>query len=263
MSNEKIGFRLSALGFRYNGRSDGRMPIAECRLFSAVLLLAMVFAGSGCVSAGGYFGDRWADAKDVFTASVGTGGGAKARVGPLQVGAFYNSDLGGLRGGTAFWSGEGFGKRAHAISDMAIPVPVPRLVGHGIYIPCTSWENFDPRIPRPNAACDQTAVERGKDFDAFFPYVPLLSLSESPHYYTQLEVAAGVGGTLRLGFNPGELLDLLLGWTNVDIYGDDLAARREREEAEKKAKEKAKEPPPVPPAAPAAPQAPAAPAAGS
>ena len=38
---------------------------------------------------------------------------------------------------------------------------------------------------------------------------------------TQCELAAGLGPTVRLGFNPGELVDFILGWTTLDIYGDD------------------------------------------
>jgi len=41
-------------------------------------------------------------------------------------------------------------------------------------------------------------------------------------YYTEGEVALGCHYTVRLGVNPGELLDFLLGWTTLDIYGDDL-----------------------------------------
>ena len=44
--------------------------------------------------------------------------------------------------------------------------------------------------------------------------------------HTQIEAAIGIGPSLRLGFNPGELLDFILGWTTVDIYGDDAARQR-------------------------------------
>ena len=41
-------------------------------------------------------------------------------------------------------------------------------------------------------------------------------------YYTQIEAVVGAGPSVRLGFNPGELLDFILGWTTIDIYKDDL-----------------------------------------
>ena len=43
----------------------------------------------------------------------------------------------------------------------------------------------------------------------------------SPHYYTQIEVSAGVAGGVKVGFNPGELLDFVLGWFGLDIFSDD------------------------------------------
>ena len=49
--------------------------------------------------------------------------------------------------------------------------------------------------------------------------------------YTQLEVSAGVyAGGLRLGANPGELLDFLLGWFLVDIYDDEVSTDEELDE---------------------------------
>ncbi len=38
----------------------------------------------------------------------------------------------------------------------------------------------------------------------------------------------GLGGTLRLGFNPGELLDFLLGWFTIDIYNDDIELNKRK-----------------------------------
>lgn len=60
--------------------------------------------------------------------------------------------------------------------------------------------------------------------------VPVNSVSESTDrqsvwyapYFTHVEVAAGAGGTIRIGTNPGEVLDFLLGFFGVDMYGDDL-----------------------------------------
>lgn len=43
----------------------------------------------------------------------------------------------------------------------------------------------------------------------------------SAHYFTQLEVSIGLYGGVKIGFNPGELLDFLLGFIGIDIYNDD------------------------------------------
>ena len=49
-------------------------------------------------------------------------------------------------------------------------------------------------------------------------------------YFTDLEVAAGFIATFRVGANPGELIDFLLGWTTLDIFSDDLEARNKKQE---------------------------------
>ena len=64
-----------------------------CGLLGAALL-------SGCASSD-YLTDRWNDAKDICTATVGVGGGAKARVGPIGTGLHWVRDYAGLRGGDA------------------------------------------------------------------------------------------------------------------------------------------------------------------
>jgi len=63
-------------------------------------------------------------------------------------------------------------------------------------------------------------TRRGKDIDGRSPY-PFLVLGTSSAYYTQLELAAGLLLTLRIGFNVGEFTDFLLGWAHIDILSDD------------------------------------------
>ncbi|MEO0481913.1 MAG: hypothetical protein AAF196_20805 [Planctomycetota bacterium] len=46
-------------------------------------------------------------------------------------------------------------------------------------------------------------------------------------YYTDLEVSAGLGYGMRAGVNPGEFLDLLVGFFGLDLYGDDYYAKVE------------------------------------
>jgi hypothetical protein len=189
------------------------------------LILGAVAAGSGCISSRAYFADRWADAKDIFTASVGTGAGANLRVGPVGTGLFANSDFAGLRGGEGYYLWEDAGTR---VGDML-----------GRHMTCSlsllAFWGDDFSI----AECEP----RKKSHNTGGFLVPFSYRKVPASFYTQCEAAAGLGWTLRLGFNPGELLDFLLGWTTLDIYGDDLQARKEREEAENTAKE-----PPAPPA---------------
>ena len=53
------------------------------------------------------------------------------------------------------------------------------------------------------------------------------------HITLQFEVAAGLGGTVRLGFNPGEFIDFICGWFTIDIYGDDIETAKEKEFGER------------------------------
>lgn len=41
-------------------------------------------------------------------------------------------------------------------------------------------------------------------------------------YLYQIEMTLGIYGGIRIGFNPAELLDFVLGFTTYDLYDDDL-----------------------------------------
>ncbi len=74
-------------------------------------------------------------------------------------------------------------------------------------------------------ATDPFAVEvslgSGKDIAAQSP-LPCVVLGAPAAYFTAIEVEAGLGLTVRLGVNPGELVDLVLGLFTIDIYRDDI-----------------------------------------
>ncbi len=180
---------------------------------------------SGCAT--GYLADRVRDGADIFTACVGVGGGAKARIGPARVGAFFALDKAGLRGGDFLMDKEMKGTHFDWFPGT---VDVDGTI--------SSVEAFRP-------LSDTTAFYRGKQY--FAAGLLGLSISTWPTvsggleedyawtvkpwqqhipYYTQIELAVGLGGTLRLGFNPGELLDFLLGWTTIDIFSDDREAMK-------------------------------------
>jgi hypothetical protein len=190
----------------------GRMKgggMSPLRFATILLLVVLATVTSGC-NPRGYFTDRWADAKDIFTASVGVGVGAKARVGPVHAGwILVYSEYYGLRCGEVgkFTSG--------ATGEMEIMLVLGPFD--------EDWMCYLEKVERRG--------ERDKSYEASsqIPCVTTHVAGSQAHYCTQIEVVAGLGGTLRLGFNPGELLDFLLGWTTLDLYGDDLEARRERE----------------------------------
>ncbi len=179
-------------------------------LFSGTCLLC-----SGCAT--GYLGNRLHDGADIFTGALGVGGGARVRVGPVHAGVLpFNIGDGGLRGGQ--W--EKMVQTSGEADFFVIPLgsAPSRIEG-----PVFAAETYDPAGP---------AYRRGKGFAAYsrcpFVTTDLSRQDTSPnparpyHYYTQIEATLGLGFTLKLGFNPGELLDFILGWATIDIFNDDL-----------------------------------------
>jgi hypothetical protein len=161
--------------------------------FSVACILCLNYATSD------YLKDRMRDGADIFTASVGKGIGFKARIGPVQTGLLTVQDIAGLRGGR--FSGY---DRYSGGCDFCIVL--------------AGFEDFN---------CQGRATQpRPKEFVTIYCLVPVpIHFKGGPisnaSYWTQIEFVFGIGGTIRLGFNPGELLDFLLGWVGIDIYGDD------------------------------------------
>ncbi len=161
--------------------------------------LAIVFISavcmSGCANPQGYFGDRIRDAGDIFTATIGVGAGAAAKIGPLNVGLLANQDKVGLRGGALF-------------DSSSITAEQYDILAAGI----TKFSTMQP------------AVGHGKcvdDFKLFGIGIPTNNCKETANLF-QIEAVAGLGPSVRLGFNPSEALDFALGWFGLDIFGDDV-----------------------------------------
>ena len=175
------------------------------------LILLFIFAASvtGCATSG-YLADRSRDAADMLTVTVGLGAGANVRAGPIQTGLFLGFDQAGLRGG----------RLQRCPQDPYAPMPyVSQLT-----TPISGFESFTTRpkhSPEPS---------RGKDYVA--DGILCVTYARNLPYYTQIEAAVGLIGTLRLGCNPGELLDFILGWFTIDVYNDDLGGRKKRENTE-------------------------------
>jgi len=186
--------------------------------------------------------DRGRDAADVFTLTIGTGAGGKIRVGPIQLAAVENADLVGLRAGQFMLDGNGL-----VLNDeiyMPIPVhplnipSVRTLVRQGVRGPRKKSSTGEERLERRwitsrskwtrlfgeeafSHGLNSTSARRNKNVLAKSP-VPLVAVSATAPYYTQIEVVAGFAFTVRAGINLGEALDFILGWTGLDIYRDDL-----------------------------------------
>jgi hypothetical protein len=184
-----------------------------------ILLVGVSVLAGGCATTG-YWADRRRDALDIFTVQIGYGLGAKARVGPVQTGLLADIGGVGIRGGDVlgikdFWP---VGYDEPAKQDYV-----------GVVIGREAFGGSD------------ASNRRGKSFGAkqvLFASYPITGplddsqrawleehhvvLNPAP-YYSEIEVVAAAGLSLRLGFNPGELVDFLLGWFGVDIYDDDLS----------------------------------------
>jgi len=194
------------------------------RTAQLVVLLSLAVLATGCATP--YMTNRGRDAKDIVTGMIGWGGGAKARIGPANVGLFAAFDLSGLRGGHC-------GPVSHDFAP------------YDLTLTLCSLERFDSYLLEDAKARHKTFFSQGylgltvaglgmeayrKVGDAYHPkkverldFLPTdLIGQEILPYYTQVEIAMGVWRTLRLGFNPGELLDFVLGWTGIDIFNDDV-----------------------------------------
>ena len=206
----------------------------------APLALAGVFL-TNCASV--YLQNRLRDAGDILTIEVNTHAyGASARLGPLKAGAYYKSPDGfsaGLRGGrmgthhSAEFTGLFFGADYFSelpLDDLLPPQPPAKTDG-----------KTEPKKPtRPTGKKQNLqgsgllTVQRQKAFRAWSPLgtsAPahtkrsLLKKTKDvftvPSYFTQIELSVAAFGGIKIGFNPGELLDFLLGWFTIDLYGDD------------------------------------------
>ena len=189
-----------------------------------VLLIGALACGTGCTT--GYWIDRGRDAADVFTFAASPAIGVRARFGPISSGlALHDTPSWGLAGGKV-------GVLEHHESKYGTDFPCFELLLFG-------YEEFRPRgIPK----------ERDKGYSSYMLF--MVNAEEMDHrvvippFWTQIEITAGlfVGG--KVGFNPGELLDFILGFAGIDIYDDDLERRKEKEkEAEEAIPDPAKAPP--------------------
>jgi hypothetical protein len=195
-----------------------------------LVLAAILFASAACSSAP-YWNSRRADALDVPTFAVGDGAGVKARVGPLHLGLFANIDSWGLRGGK-------FSDDWGDVADWDLPMPslIPMTVS--TELPVFGLEVVPSRTSEfAGAAGHLPLIYKLGVFtgpmrsDERKTMVLRLNGEHAFQLYTQMELAVGLWKTARVGGNPGELVDFMLGWLRLDLYGDDRATAEATEAA--------------------------------
>ena len=185
------------------------------KLISLTLALALGLALTGCAS---YWAARGRDAADIITFQVGTGAGAKARVGPFQAGLLSENGLFGLRGGEFIGTSE---YRAATTESPSKWDDVIFLVG------AERFEGSRPLLERGKGFKSRQILlsipfnlSRDRDYRGAAP----APFNPWP-YLTNIEAGGGAFLTFRVGANPGELLDFVLGWTTLDLFGDDIHAK--------------------------------------
>jgi hypothetical protein len=187
------------------------------KIIQTVVAIAVIASMTGCATP--YMIDRKRDLADIFTARVGVGAGAKAHVGPIQAGLLFNLDCLGLRGGEMVYAKE--------VVNTGADIDYV-LGGHS---------EFDTRCL---LSTNSTAWNRNKCYSLSYdmlgipvntPFRCPTPNKYSPSYFTEIEVVGGFFWTFRFGFNPGELLDFILGWVGFDIYGDDIEAKKQKEKS--------------------------------
>jgi hypothetical protein len=157
----------------------------------------------------GFWGDRVRDLADVATATVGKGWGLKGRVGPLQAGWVRHRDRAGIRNGCLLWW--------PSVDD-----GIGYFDNHArIY--CTELC----RLP-------DSAFARGKNYESsglgFLVYIAFVDPGGVPsymgrYYYSRLSLTLGLGASIHIEVNLGEVLDFVLGWFTIDIFNDDLGQK--------------------------------------
>jgi hypothetical protein len=174
--------------------------------FKINFLLLSLSLICGCATSG-YWADRARDGADIFSLAVGQGLGVKARIGPVTAGLLEDYTAAGLRGGEFC---------RQDLSERDIDYDKLRAIDGQFIV--DNAERFN-----------LTKLQRRKNFEASSlgggMHIPLLSLLQSDSsfaYYAQIEAVAGLYGSVRVGFNVGELFDFIIGWTTIDILHDDI-----------------------------------------
>lgn len=185
---------------------------------------------SGCATPA-YVKDRFRDAADIVTITTGAGVGGAGKVGPIQAGMLLQWGEIGLRGGE-FTSGTL--ETAHVITTV-IPFKTANTNIAGIVFGVEAY------------TAQQTGMSRGKGFVAvsMFPFITtdlypstyvdiegkVNAVSPGPYpfyYYSQIEIYIGAIWGVRVGVNPGEIIDFVLGWATIDLFNDDLEMKKRR-----------------------------------
>ena len=212
------------------------IKIKHLKFLKTILLSIVISVGYGCQS--NYWEDRKNDSLDLFSFSYGYGLGVKPRIGPIAVSPFYY-----YRANKGFKCGE-FYDNQERDTDSSYMMPFTYLEGFQgglmadkrnkaytsagalIFVLAmpyrgSSWiPILPPGGPDVKISSSEKETPEGKE-NVYDP-------NKETHisFYTDIEVMIALGAGAKIGFNPGELVDFLLGWTTLDIFNDDVGIER-------------------------------------
>jgi hypothetical protein len=215
------------------------------RISLILFLSAVVLLGAGCADFKSYMRDRGNDLADCFTVRGGIEFGIGARA---QVTNYLSASIGGasekvevgyfgrapVRAEWGGWLGFPFAQLAGMQFGMALAidgwVDVPPNTTGGLLLAltslfCTDARGCDDRsLPQGLCAVGVNVAELGPV--GWIGFGCMEQRMEPPTPFLRekffIEVGACVGFVgFDVGFNPVEFVDFLLGWTTLDMAGDD------------------------------------------
>ena len=177
----------------------------------AAPLLACVLLLAACrTSARGYFSDRLEDTVDMVPFSVATGPGFYVGA---RATAIAGTGIGWAKTHRAGW------RRRKAWADHPAELVTFRDWREREKGVLLAWDrSSDPEPGAGNLGVVVPAIDEDDDF-GYRPYVDLASALDA-----ELEAHLFYVG-LRIGASPVQIVDWLLGWTTLDILGDDRENR--------------------------------------
>jgi len=154
---------------------------------------------------------RTNDFKDIFDFSIPRGFGAHVHASLLGLGLGYNQTMFGLEDGFFYTTD----LRTNCMPFIVSPqLNAPNELGLIlINFHANALDNLGP------------AFYSNYKLFGIIPSGPDGKAKLSKSYYTKITASATFGYGVKIGFNPGEFLDFLLGWVGVDIYNDDSTTK--------------------------------------
>ncbi len=184
---------------------------------SFFIVFCLVAFLPGCAESR-YFVDRTRDAGDIVSLTAGVGLGAKARTGPIHIGLLWYQGTLGYSYGWVDWGNEmDFDWTAGTFEFSDLGSDRGKEYGASGGIPTFLSDSRATAFPFLSAI-DNSIVYKESHRDPLFD-----------PFYSQIEICGGMVGCMRLGVNPGELADFVIGWFGVDFFDDDIGIIKGKE----------------------------------